>query len=502
MAKPIPIRSAPGIKRDGTQFEGDNYVDGAWSRFQRGLPRKMGGYRAITSSLPELIHGMTVFSANMTQYLHGGSDSFLHQIRVNAGGSFGGTSNRTPAGFVSGSSLWQFDVFWDGAGSEENMLIAHAPPNLASIDSETEASIYLGPVTGTGALTASGMDPQSGGVLVLAPYLLTFGNSGRVDISNIGDPNSVLLSAFVTGSKIVKGLPVRGGSGPSGLLWSLDSLILATFTSTATGTFGFNTLSASSSVLSSQGIIEYDGVYYWAGAGRFLMFNGVLREVPNAMNLNWFFDNLNYEQRQKVFAYTVPRFGEIWWCFPFGSATECTHAVIYNVRENTWYDTELPNNNGRSAGVFASVYNHPFLTDTEPTDTGYTVWQHETGRNELRGSLSIAVPSYFETGDISMLTAQEAADKSLRVARIEPDFVQSGPMTVQVRGRANARAEDQPGEIFEFPEVATQASEETVPVKEVRRLMRFRFGSNVVDGNYQTGLSLAHIEPADGRVTK
>ena len=41
--KIVQIRSGPGIKRDGTKFEGDSYVDGQWVRWQRGLPRKMGG---------------------------------------------------------------------------------------------------------------------------------------------------------------------------------------------------------------------------------------------------------------------------------------------------------------------------------------------------------------------------------------------------------------------------------------------------------------------------
>ena len=47
---PLIIRSQPGIKRDGTQFEGDFYVDGQWVRFQRGLPRKIGGYRSKEQS--------------------------------------------------------------------------------------------------------------------------------------------------------------------------------------------------------------------------------------------------------------------------------------------------------------------------------------------------------------------------------------------------------------------------------------------------------------------
>ena len=34
----------PGIKRDGTLFESREFSDGVWCRFQRGTPKKIGGY--------------------------------------------------------------------------------------------------------------------------------------------------------------------------------------------------------------------------------------------------------------------------------------------------------------------------------------------------------------------------------------------------------------------------------------------------------------------------
>ncbi|MFM7851165.1 MAG: hypothetical protein ACKO96_04425, partial [Flammeovirgaceae bacterium] len=100
----------------------------------------------------------------------------------------------------------------------------------------------------------------------------------------------------------------------------------------------YDLISSQSSILSSKCVIEYDGIYYWVGVDRFLMYNGVVKEIPNSMNQNYFFDNLNYDQRQKVYVNKVPRFGEIWWFYPRGSATECNDAIIYNVRENCWYD--------------------------------------------------------------------------------------------------------------------------------------------------------------------
>lgn len=499
--QPVPIRSAPGIKRDGTQFEGDNYIDGLWCRFQRGLPRKINGYVGVTSTVPELARGMSSFSANGTQYLHMGGATTLTQIQANSEGIFTAQNDRTPAALVDSSdNLWQFDVMYDTSGGIAQ-LIAHAAPNLADISSTTERSIWYADMTDMNALVTTGAAAESGGIVVLAPYLLTFGNNGHVAISDPNDVTTYPNEAWITGQKIVRGMPLRGGGqGPSGIFWSLDSVLRATFTGDTT-VFAFDTLSSESSILSSQSVIEYDGIYFWAGVDRFLMFNGVVREVQNNMNLNYFYDNLNYAAAQKVFAFKVPRFGEIWWCYPSGNATECTHAVIYNLRENTWYDTELPSQM-RTAGVYAKVYSKPFMVDADLTTDGYTLYQHETGVDAINGSSVLPIPSHFTTSEISMLVGDQATSKSIHVARIEPDFVQVGDMTVQVSGRANARAPLQEGEIFTFPDEATTAEEQIVNVKEVRRLMTFTFETNTLNGDYQMGQCLAHIAPADGRITQ
>lgn len=504
MTTPVIVQSLPGIKRDGTVFEGDHYIDGRWCRFQRGRPRKMGGCRAVTSTLAELIHGMDIRSSNGQLYAHLGGATILEQIVMDSQGLLTAQNARIPAGFANSvNNLWQFDVGFDTTLTTMQ-LIAHAGQNLAAIDSTVQTPIYIGTLTAAGILVDSTMASQSGGIVVLAPYLLTFGNDGRVDVSAANDVQAVAGSARVTGAKLVKGMPTRGGGGgPSGILWSLDSLIRATFDSSLTPVnFAFDTL-GEISILSSQGVVEYDSNFYWPGVDRWYMFNGVTREIENNLNQNWFFENINMAQRQKVFGFKIPRFGEIWWCYPRGSATECTHAVVFNVRENTWYDTELLST-GRTAAVFAKVYQKPFMMDLFDTDLGagtlFTLWQHETGTDQINGADIQPIQSFFETAEITMLTGEKPEDKSLRIARMEPDFVQEGPMTVQMTGRINPRAPDVVGPVHMFQDTPATSQDETVPMKEVRRLMRFKFESNVAGGDYQMGSPIAHVEPADGRV--
>ena len=81
------------------------------------------------------------------------------------------------------------------------------------------------------------------------------------------------------------------------------------------------------------------------------------------MNLNWFFDNLNYDQRQLVWGMKITRFGEIHWFYPHGDVAYCNRSVIYNVREQIWYDNEL----ARSAGYPAQVFKYPVMAGSIPS---------------------------------------------------------------------------------------------------------------------------------------
>ena len=230
--------------------------------------------------------------------------------------------------------------------------------------------------TGTNVtLTFDNEVSVSGGVVSLHPYVFVYGNDGLIRncaSGNLDDWVSAEANAVnVATGKIVQGLPVRGGSNsPSGLFWSLDSLIRVSFAPTSLGVAGtgnfaaptfwrYETISSQTSILSSQSVIEYDGIYYWCGVDRFLLYNGTVKEIPNQFNQNWFFDNLNYAQRQKVFVTKVPRFGEVWWFYPRGDVTECNDAVIYNIRENVWYDVGTALGARRSAGYFSQVFSFP-----------------------------------------------------------------------------------------------------------------------------------------------
>ena len=472
--KVFSLDTQPGIQRDGTVFDANCYADGLWVRFQRGRPRKIGGYRAIVENAHGYSRGMYVNSVDGNNQVFNGYDEGLEVVNIDNDGIGSGINQFTftgplltlntlvgGSGYVNGSytlvpltggagsgakasitvsggavtvvtitsygndyvvgntlsasnanlggsgsgfsivvatittftsnnlNLWQFDSSYDAQGSGNQLLVAHAGLNLAQIDSTAVSPVLAGSISGltlsplvdsTGTTPTGDIIEVSGGVVVLHPYIFVYGDNGLIKNCVAGDPydwnGADSNETNVASTKIVKGLPVRGGSNaPSGLFWALDSLIRVSYSPTtitvgatsSTFYWRYDIVSSQSSILSSQSVIEYDGVYYWCGSDRFLLYNGTVKEIKNTFNQNYFFDNLNYAQRQKVYATKVPRFGEIWWFFPSGDSEECNDAVIYNVREDSWYDAGEALGASRSAGYFSQVFHYPINAGTTKT---------------------------------------------------------------------------------------------------------------------------------------
>jgi hypothetical protein len=461
-SKVFSLDTLPGIQRDGTVFDKNYYSDGRWVRFQRGRPRKIGGYREIVNNLAGPSRGIYVNPQNNFNNVYSGYNNGLQLVPIDNNGVGSGVTDITLTGFTPNvNNMWQFDTYTDTNGSGNQILLAHPGQNLVDINNSVNTPVLgnvigtttaspigvftiaatlassttvtvasttqigagqsvsgtgipsgttvtvvnnattftisaAATITGSSTLTIDNNVSVSGGVVVLHPYVFVYGNAGLLKNCSAGNINDWVSAdaneVNVATGKIVQGLPVRGGTtSPSGLFWSVDSLIRVSYTPTTVNTGGtpstiywrYDLISSQSSILSSQCVIEYDGVYYWVGVDRFLMYNGVVKEIPNPFNQNYFFDNLNYAQREKVFVTKVPRFGEVWWFFPSGDSTECNDAVIYNIRENCWYDAGEALGSRRSAGYFSQVFHYPINADWQTNQTGaidiYTVDDYGTG---------------------------------------------------------------------------------------------------------------------------
>ena len=465
----------PGIKRDGTVFESRDFSDGEWCRFQRGTPRKIGGYRELFATLTGIPRGMIANSFNGVNYVFVGNQYGLEVFTT--GTTFGvgsgpltvnilpGYSPFTlvsntvsqfvvatdvtaafPAGMevifdddittsttvisssytapnttviVTTSSitgtptsvslydvtftpdpnlLWQFDLQYSPAGGSLQVL-AHPGQNLANIDNAIQTQVLTGGLLPNssnewnfqGLADTGGQNPTyrpivvDGGVCVLYPFTFVYGSDGFIANNNVAtnttlttynqqtitDWNGATANQVnMASSKIIRGIPVRGGTNsPSGMFWATDSLIRVSFTGASPLYWRYDIISSQISTISSSCFVEMDGIFYWMGVDRFYLYNGAVSVLPNDKNVNWLFDNLNFVQRQKVWATKVPRYNEIWFFYPRGDATECTDAIIYNVKDKIWYDAGSAPGSRRSCGYTTEVFPTPIWAGWENIST-------------------------------------------------------------------------------------------------------------------------------------
>ena len=695
-----------GIKRDGTIFQNDQYTDGVWCRFQRGDPKKIGGYKSIFNSLAGIYRGLVAQPYNGVNYIFAGNyeelDVFTTDINFAAGsGPFvvnmlpgsvyaNVTSNTTTQVIVPGDAtttfapgakfiitqtgtpvvytvstsvysptptptkttitftpaapsgtiskiwlndtiftsdpedgpfriVWQFDSQFSPQGDQLS-IFAHPGYNLVNIDNGVPSQVLVGGITPdanetwsfTGLCDSEGLFPTykpisvDGGVCVLYPFIFVYGSHGfiannNVDLTayntqNFYDWNGPLANQInVASSKVVKGMPVRGGTNsPSGLFWATDSLIRTSFNSQATSVYWtYDIVSSQISIMSSSSIVEMDGIYFWMGVDRFYAYNGQVQVLENDKNVNYLFNNMNYTQRQKVWATKIPRYNEIWFFYPRGTSDECTDAIIYNVKDKLWYDAGQAVGAQRSCGYtteifptpiwadwnYNPIYSVPFTViehpaslaapgpnqlylygDVTPTfrpgdslcftnsnsfnqtylitastniynttigtpgvtlitvsedfttapvagdlvfyvTGGFNIWQHEFGVNELAIDGENAIYSSITTCDISWLTgnpsqnALQGINRRMHLRRIEPNFLQSGIMSLTILGRkfAGGQSEENSGPYY-FDQNTGK-----IDLRVEHRLIRLQFVSNDIDGNFEMGRNLITAEYGDER---
>ena len=515
-----PLRSKTGIQRDCTVYDSDNYVDGEWCRFYNGAPRKMGGYSALTAGTSEVVRNMFSVPISSAIDIYLGRPSSLSYIEVTFSGQTSAPVVRTPtSGFVANpDNQWCFDMFIDSSTVvPTSYIVGHVAPNVLDITSTTEGAIFYGNINVDTPLTqvvdtnnANAPVLCSGGIIYSSPVLVAYGNDGIIKWCAPNDLTTWSTGAgpvlpyqqAIANTKIIKGYRNRGGATPSLLFWTATSLVSATYELiSGVISFGSQTLSDDITVMSPNCIVKYNQMFYWIGIDQFYMFNGITQKMPNTMSTDWFFDNLNYEYRSKVFGFAVPRYGEIWWHYPRRVAglpddeqpTECTHVVIFNIVENTWYDTPL----ARTAGIPSTAFPYPVMADAEIVTSGgvgtYPIWQHEIGEDKVIGGYNYPIRSSFQTSYIDLFSQNATNNVLMRVRRIEPDFILRGAMDVEIKTRSFPQSQDAVTGPFTLDGTTRKVDD----VDCQGRLVSAKFTSNTLGGYYQAGHILLDYNEGD-----
>jgi len=162
-------------------------------------------------------------------------------------------------------------------------------------------------------------------------------------------------------------------------------------------------------ILSADCVTEFDGKHFVVDKNDIYLHNGsgAIESIADFRIKNYFFNNLNQSQINKVHVTKNTSRKEIWILYPKGSATNCTEALIYQYKNNTWTKRALGNvtysfigpNNASNAWQFGKnvMYMTTNTTQTLVTNDGYLMWN---------GTALTSYESYVEkkkmnTGDMT-----------------------------------------------------------------------------------------------------
>lgn len=134
--------------------------------------------------------------------------------------------------------------------------------------------------------------------------------------------------------------------------------------------YGFERVGTSCGAISAKCAADVDSGVYWMGEGGFFRFDGnIVQQVPCEV-YDYIFNDINTDQKSKIWAYANAEYNEVWWYYPSESSSEIDKYVAYNYATNHWLIGTL----SRTSGVSKGVWPYAMLANSQGQ-----VYEHEVG---------------------------------------------------------------------------------------------------------------------------
>lgn len=173
-------------------------------------------------------------------------------------------------------------------------------------------------------------------------------------------------------------------------------------------------------IISPMARCSVNGIGYWMGQNNFYLFRGGKVEVmpcnfaTESTVLRYVFNNINYGQRYKIFAWYNEIFDEIWWHYPSQTSNECDSVARFSRKLQCW----MPDSLSRTAGEYPQMS----LSNPRLANIG-TLYTHESGANDNGAPMTwSATTKKFVSGKDTVVQTQ-----------MIPDSNQTGNISLEVR---------------------------------------------------------------------
>jgi len=218
------------------------------------------------------------------------------------------------------------------------------------------------------------------------------------------------------GSKIMTTVRSRG----SILIWTDTSMHSLQFIG-APFVFGLTQIAANCGAISPHCAVDVNGTTFWMSQQAFYMFDGSVKKMPCTVQ-DYVFDDFSITQQLLVYVGLNTDFNEVTWFYASENADFINRCVTYNYLENSWYTNSM----ARTTWLDRGVYQLPYATEYEPTETGTTpvvngvtdgasvIYIHEDGVNNDVEPLE----AFIQSGDFDI----QDGEQMLSIGRFIPDF--------------------------------------------------------------------------------
>ena len=146
------------------------------------------------------------------------------------------------------------------------------------------------------------------------------------------------------------------------------------------------------SLVAPNATVAANDVVFWMGQNGFFQWDGRLAGLPCSVK-DFVFNDLNWDQAEKISAGSNMSFNEVWWFYPSANSQENNRYVMYNYNERVWSVGTIV----RTAWIDRSIEDYPRAASTD----GY-IYFHEIGQDDGSTNPPSPIISYIESSPIEI----------------------------------------------------------------------------------------------------
>lgn len=232
-----------------------------------------------------------------------------------------------------------------------------------------------------------------------------------------------------------------------------------------------NALDESIGIIAPMARTSVNGIAFWMGLENFYMFRGGAVEVipsnsgAQSTCLKYVFNNLNWGQKSKCFAWYNRDYNEVWFHYPSEQSNECDRVVAVNILDFTWSIHTLD----RSAAEYPNVIlKKPYLANAND------VYQHELGWDAGTSPLAFTLSTNW----------RDFGRNNAKLQSVIPDSMQTGTIQLQVNGYRFPQSSDA---IMTQGPFNITSTTERVPVAGAARYIEYTISGSELGQEFMIG---------------